>query len=335
MDRIHVLVEHDGREPDACSTMTVKHARRLALERGIGLRAWVCVEEGLAVERLVEGLARMGVDQIVLLRTRGSDVEQTAAAHLLANAQLPSAGLLLAPATAQSSMLAARIAARLRASLVADCTAISIDDAGRCRFEVATAGGMAVVEVHRETIDSATVVLMPLRDIDGQVPEHAATQPAIETVELGSAELPPGVTLVERTKVRREDMTLAEASVIVSGGKGLGGPEGFEPLKALAGVLGGHVGASRVATDLGWIDREHLVGMSGSSVRPALYLAIGISGAPHHLMGMRDATTIIALNTDESAPMMKLAHHAFVGDVNEVVPRLIQRLASAAPGGAQ
>lgn len=134
--------------------------------------------------------------------------------------------------------------------------------------------------------------------------------------------------IIRIVKGEKRHVNLEEAKVIVAGGRGLGGPQGFSLIEELASLLGGEVGASRAAVDSGWIDSTHQVGQTGKTVRPKLYVACGISGAIQHLAGMQFSEFIVSINKDPNAPIHRIADFAIAADLHSVLPALIDELKS-------
>ena len=132
--------------------------------------------------------------------------------------------------------------------------------------------------------------------------------------------------VLEIVKTMKDSVSLTDADIIVAGGMGLGKAEGFELLKQLADRLGGIVAASRAAVDAGWIDHAYQVGQTGTTVKPRIYIACGISGAIQHIAGMQDSEQIIAINTNENAPIFEIADYGIVGDLYKVIPEIIKEL---------
>jgi len=228
--------------------------------------------------------------------------------------------IFLIGATSIGRSIAPRIATKLRTGLTADCTGLDIDSEGNLLQTRPTFGGnvMATIITPNNRPQMATVrykIMNRAKKIPGFSGEII-----VRKVER---------TLIDRTSPRKvfmakEEKNITEAEIIVSGGKGLGNPEGFKLLKELADALGGAVGASRLAVDEGWIPYKHQVGLSGKTVRPKLYIACGISGAVQHLAGMQTSDVIVAINSDSSAPIFKVADYGIVGDLYEILPEIIK-----------
>jgi electron transfer flavoprotein alpha subunit len=230
--------------------------------------------------------------------------------------------ILILGASSRGRDLAGSAATRLVTGLTADCTSLEIDPETRLLRQTRPAFGgniMATILCPEHRPQMATVrhrvFEVPPKD------ETRAGQIIREVALLAEEEI---ATKVIDFLVSEGDVNLADARIIVSGGRGVKGPEGFKPIEELAQVLGGAVGASRAAVDAGWIPYMHQVGQTGRTVRPDLYIACGISGAIQHLAGMRTAKVIVAINRDPEAPIFDVAHYGIVGDLFEVVPALTE-----------
>jgi len=237
--------------------------------------------------------------------------------------------------------LAPTVASAMRCGLTADCTDLQIGEHRppgtqevheKLMFQIRPAFGgniIATIVNYDRWPQMATVRegVMPLAEADrgrgGEVIECPA--------ELDGVKLP--LTVIE-THRRPKKVNLKAARIIVAGGAGVGGRENFRLVWDLANCLGAAVAGSRAAVDLGFVDHDHQVGQTGTTVRPALYIACGISGAVQHRAGMQESAKILAINTDGDAPIFSIAHYGIVGDLNDVIPRLIKTIRRG-PGAAE
>jgi len=229
--------------------------------------------------------------------------------------------------------LAPRVASEMRAGMTADCTDLDVRDVTdpktkalheklMLQIRPAFGGNIIATIVNYDWWPQMATVregVMPLLEPDasrtGRIVEEA-----VEIDETTFA-----LRLIKRHMEPRT-VNLKGARVIVAGGGGVGSKENFRVIRELAGAIGGAVGASRAAVDNGYIGKEHQVGQTGTTVRPALYIACGISGAVQHRAGMEESAKIIAINTDSDAPIFSVAHYGIVGDLNQVIPKMIKAL---------
>jgi len=297
--------------------------RKLADKLGVDLSA---VFFGDSVEMQTNELISYGADKVYvadapILRDFNDEIYSKVLVDLI-NEYKPE--IILSGATAVGRSFIPEVSARLETGLTADCTALDIDTERRILLQTRPAFGgniMATIICPDERPQMATVRHKVMKK---------ATYDATRKGEVIKKDIDGyGVNL--RTKVLEvveeigETVNIAEADVIVSGGRGLQEPKNFKLIEELAKILGGAVGASRGAVDAGWIPYSHQVGQTGKTVCPRLYIACGISGAVQHLVGMQSSDVIVAINIDKDAPIFDVATFGIAGDVFEVVPALIKR----------
>lgn len=217
------------------------------------------------------------------------------------------------------------LAVQCGTGLTADCTKLDIDPEDKKLMQTRPAFGgnlMATIlcPTHRPQMSTVRPGVM-------EKPKHVAGQKG-ELINLKVAFKDGDIRMqvLELVKGLTEKVSLVDATVVVSGGAGLGNPEGFELIKKLADRLGGVVGSSRAAVDAGWIDHSHQVGQTGTTVKPDLYIACGISGAIQHLAGMQTAKMIVAINKNENAPIFEVADYGIAGDLYKVIPAILEEL---------
>jgi electron transfer flavoprotein alpha subunit len=326
---VWVFAEVESGRPADVSLELVHKARELAAQLGGTVGAFLL---GSSVASLAETFFAHGCDRVCLSEHPGLAHYTTLPyADILARMvrqQRPA--IVLFGATVTGRDLAPRVASILRVGLTADCTDLRIGphrdlvggtDYDRLLYQIRPAFGGNII---------ATIV-------------NPGTRPQMATVREGVMRMgtpEPGrrgvlirsdavvdaalmcVELLEEHRAERK-VNLKKANIIVSGGAGVGSRESFGLIWRLAEVLGAEVGGSRAAVDAGFVDKDHQVGQTGTTVRPKLYIACGISGAVQHRAGMQESGKIIAVNNDPNAPILQIAHYGIVGDLNQVIPALI------------
>jgi len=237
--------------------------------------------------------------------------------------------IFLAGATSFGRSLIPKVAAILKTGLTADCTALAIDEEKKILLQTRpTFGGNVLATIITKDARPQMATIRPhvmekkKTDIDGTLDFSGK----IEFIDIDESKFKTKYKLISTEKEAGENINITDYDIIVSGGRGLGGSENFALLKELADLLGGVVGASRAAVDSDWISYPHQVGQTGKTVNPKLYIACGISGAIQHLAGMQTADLVIAINKDPEAPIFKIANYGVVGDLFEVVPKLIRKI---------
>ena len=298
--------------------------RHLADEIGCRLGVIVCGEN---IDRITYELGCYGADLIYSadapeLRTYTTDA-YTKVIYEAVIKYKPE--ILLLGATHIGRDLGPSIAVKCGTGLTADCTKLEINPEDKKLMQTRPAFGgnlMATIvcEKHRPQMATVRPGIMEKARYDRSRQCSEIRLP----VDFEEEELRERVIKV--VKSMREQVSLTDADVVVSGGLGLGGPEGFELIRKLAARLGGVVGSSRAAVDAGWIPHSHQVGQTGTTVRPKIYIACGISGAIQHLAGMQDSKCIIAINKNESAPIFEVADYGLVGDLYKVIPAILNAL---------
>jgi electron transfer flavoprotein alpha subunit len=234
--------------------------------------------------------------------------------------------IVLAGATAEGRALIPRTAVELGTGLTADCTGLEIDAGKGHLLQTRPAFGgniMATILCEHFRPQMATVRHKVMQEAE---PDSGRTNGELIRVEVTPEDLASRTKVLEVIREEQETVNITEADVIIAGGRGLKGPENFQMLWDLAHVLDGAVGASRAAVDAGWVDYSHQVGQTGKTVKPKIYISIGISGAIQHLVGMNSSDMIIAINKNPEAPIFKVADYGLVGDLFEIVPALTKKL---------
>jgi len=297
----------------------VTAAKKIAEQLGAEVVALVV---GNNVSPIAGELGGYGALKVVVVEDAKLELYSTTAyAKIIAEAaKSESAEVVLVPASSLGKDVAPRVAVKLEAGLVSDCTALSVSNG--------TITGIRPVYAGKGLVDVTVKTAMKIFSLRPNVFTASASNGAtakVETkkVELSEADFSSAVKEVKQSTGKKD---VAEADIIVTGGRGLKGPENFKMIEELAGSLGAAVGASRAVVDAGWRPHDEQVGQTGKTVSPSLYIAVAVSGAVQHLAGMSSSKYIVAINKDKDAPIFSVADYGIVGDAFEVIPALIKEI---------
>lgn len=284
--------------------------------------------DGEGHEELSAQLGAHGVSRVWDLGSLGDSLAGAKVAAVVAKAVAEEQpGAVLGPATYDGRDIVARLSARLDRPVIANVSALELSGDGSLVSSHMLFGGAKVARA-RYTGDPPGLFLVTAKSFK---PSDGAVGATAEVLRVGPPELghPDAARVVARHAGERHGPSLEDAKVVVSGGRGLGSPDAYGLIEELAQLLGGAPGATRAVVDAGWAPYAYQVGQTGRTVSPEVYLAFGISGATQHLVGMKGAGCIIAVDSDPEAPMMKAADLGIVADVHEVLPKLVEAVRAA------
>lgn len=298
--------------------------KKLANEIGVELCAVLLGNDvnGLAKELICYGAQKVYVADSPLLENYTTDAYTKVICEAV-NEFKPE--IMLLGATHIGRDLAPRMSSRLDTGLTADCTKLEIDKEDKKIMQTRPAFGgniMATIICPNNRPQMSTV----RPGVMDKALKDESKIGQIINLDFKLSESDIRTKVIKTVKTKKDLVSLVDANVIVSGGLGLGNAEGFEMLKKLADKFGGVVGSSRAAVDAGWIDHSHQVGQTGTTVKPTVYIACGISGAIQHIVGMQEADVVIAINKNPAALIFGVADYGIVGDVYDIVPMLTEQL---------
>lgn len=304
-----VVLDHDGNRLKKGSLEALTRARDLAQALGMKVAGVLLAEEKAPVEE-----ARKYVE-VLYTATLGPYTAEKWAAGVLKAAEASGAKAVVAPSSRQSRAYLGRVAYALRAGL--------LEDTLESRVESGEVHATRYAYLNRVTqrVKAALPVVLTVKPNTTPLAEPLPGE--AEVVALSVPEVPT-VEVLERLQEEKKGVSLTEADVVVTGGRGMGSAEAFKLVEELAALLGGAVGATRAVVDAGWRPYSEQVGQTGKTVQPSLYIALGVSGAVQHLAGMNKSKYIVAVNKDPEAPIFKHADYGIVGDVHQVLPAMIE-----------
>jgi electron transfer flavoprotein alpha subunit len=320
---VWVYIEHKDGETTPMSFELLGIGKTLANDLGSGLCAFVIGQnaENIAKEAFRCGASKVYAVEGAIFKAFNAEGYSKAVSFLL-NKHKPEVALFRA--TSQGTDVAAATAAHLGFGLCTDSIGIKVDG-GQIKLTRAAFGGNYTVTVVNEKAKPQIATVRPKAFAMPDKDASKSGEVIKETFTLSEADLNTKFLEFITSQVK---VNLVEADIIVSGGRGTGGPEGFNILKDLADTLGAAVGASRAAVDSGWMPYEHQVGQTGKTVKPKIYIACGISGAIQHMAGMKTSDCIVAINKDPDAPIFKNATIGIVADYKVIVPKMLEKFKS-------
>lgn len=321
---IFIFVQQIDNEISGISYELLGKGKELAADLGTEVTA---VLLGFRVDSLADQLAAYGADKVILVDDPALKVYTTEpythAMYSVIEEYKPE--IVLYGATAIGRDLAPRVSARVHTGLTADCTKLEIDASNKnLRMTRPAFGGNIMATILCPNFRPQMATVRP-----GVMQKVAPNFNAKAFTEEFNLQFTPNdryVEILDVIKKQSNKIDIQDAKILVSGGRGMGGPENIKLLNDLADVLGGEVSASRACVDANWVEKDIQVGQTGKTVRPNLYLACGISGAIQHLAGMEESDIIIAINKDESAPIFDVADFGIVGDATKILPILTEKL---------
>lgn len=312
MAEVLVLIDHVDGAVKKPATELLTIARRLGEPSAVFL--------GKGVDNALETLGRFGAAKVYVVDAPEVDEYLVAAKAeaLAAVVAQASPAAVLVTSSAEGKEIAARLAVKKGFGIITDAVDVAADGTAT---QSVFAGSWSV----QAKVTTGTPIITVKSN--AAAPEPAETTPAVVNMAVAFSDAAKAARIAEVTpRAKSGRPELAEAAIVVSGGRGVGGPEGFATVEALADALGAAVGASRAATDAGWYPHAFQVGQTGKTVSPQLYIANGISGAIQHRAGMQTSKTIVAVNKDAEAPIFELADFGVVGDLFKVVPQLTDEI---------
>jgi len=320
MDNKGVLIyaeQEGGKLHPICSELLGK-GREIADKTGGALS---CVVFGSGVSDMAQELVAYGADTVFAfddesLAVFDPLVQKQNLVGLVSEAE---AGLVLFGATFTGKSIAPRVATALEAGLISNCTALELqDDGALLHVRPAFTGNFLA---HIKAKSSTSMATLRFRSVEAAVQDNSRKGTIVKK-DLQSVE----TSIKVLGKGEAKEASIAGADIVVCAGRGLKKAEDFAMVKQLADALGGVVGATRPLVDDGWISKDHQVGFSGTIVKPKLYVGCGVSGSPQHLAGMRDSGTIVAINSDPSVALFRVADYSVVGDIYEIIPQMVELL---------